>query len=219
MKLTTNPSTLELRLFVLFDVSGALRPKLHHIMMLEAVSWLLGKGCDCSLSSFFDNMVYAWPINHEIERDDRWSFWRLDEEQCKNLILFLGVVIAESEELFKGAWEVFVGDTGSLGYEDLSSCFTWDYLGNILDVLAEEQHQEFDSYRSEKWFECLTKGSTGSGDIEADEYPDKMDWGISLDSFYEKMVNSSDILMWYDRFQLEKEALRLLPMPPGLSLM
>jgi hypothetical protein len=77
----------------------------------------------------------------------------------------------------------------------------------------------FDSYRSEKWFECLTKGCTGSGDIDDDEYPDKMDWGISLDSFYEEMVNSSDILMWYDRFQLEKEALRLLPMPPGLSLM
>ena len=59
MKLTTNPSTLELRLFVLFNVNGALRPKLHHIMMLEAVSWLLGKGCDCSLSWFFDNMIEA----------------------------------------------------------------------------------------------------------------------------------------------------------------
>jgi len=219
MKLTTNPSTLELRLFVLFDVNGCLRPKLHHIMMLEAVSWLLGKGCDCSLISFFDNMVYAWPMNQEIERDDRWSFWRLDREQCKNLILFLGVVIAESEELFKGVWDVFIYDTASLGYEDLSSCFTWDYLENTLYELAEEQNQRFDSYRSEKWFECLTKGCTGSGDIDDDEYPDKMDWGISLDSFYEEMVNSSDILMWYDRFQLQKEALRLLPMPPGSSLM
>lgn len=219
MKLTTNPTTLELRLFVLFDVSGSLRPKLHHIMMLEAVSWLLGKGCDCSLISFFDNRVYAWPINHVIETDDRWSFWRLDREQCKNLILFLGVVIAEYEQLYNGVWDVFIGDTESSGYEDLSSCFTWAYLENTLSDLAKKQNKKIKSYCNEKWFECITKGCTGSGDIYDDGYPDKIQWGISLDSFYQKMVNSSDIRMWHNCFQLEKKALGLLPMPPASSLM
>jgi uncharacterized protein CbrC (UPF0167 family) len=84
--------------------------------------------------------------------------------------------------------------------DDLSSCFTWDYLENTLYELAEKRNQGFDSYRSEKWFECLTKGCTGSGDIYEDGYPDKMDWGISLESFYKEIVNSSDILMWYNRF-------------------